>query len=96
MPATAAAVRRQAPPPPASTSYIPEHGVTQLIMASRGYEYLYKILFIGDSGVGKTAVIWRFSEDTFSGVFIHTIGKYQHMQDMAGIRYPPPPPHGTE
>jgi Ras-related protein Rab-8A len=32
------------------------------------------LLLIGDSGVGKTCVLFRFSEDAFNSTFISTIG----------------------
>lgn len=38
------------------------------------YDYLFKLLLIGDSGVGKTSILFKFSEDTFSSAFISTIG----------------------
>lgn len=38
------------------------------------YDYLFKLLLIGDSGVGKTSILFKFSEDTFSPAFISTIG----------------------
>ncbi|XP_036411335.1 ras-related protein Rab-13-like [Megalops cyprinoides] len=38
------------------------------------YDYLYKLLLIGDSGVGKTCLIIRFAEDSFNSTFISTIG----------------------
>ncbi|CAD5111737.1 DgyrCDS1022 [Dimorphilus gyrociliatus] len=41
---------------------------------SRSYDYLFKLLLIGDSGVGKTCVLFRFSEDAFNATFISTIG----------------------
>lgn len=43
-------------------------------MASKSYDYLFKLLLIGDSGVGKTSILFKFSEDTFSPAFISTIG----------------------
>jgi len=45
-------------------------------MTSSGktYDYLFKLLLIGDSGVGKTCVLFRFSEDQFNSTFISTIG----------------------
>lgn len=41
---------------------------------TRTYDYLFKLLLIGDSGVGKTSILFKFSEDTFSPAFISTIG----------------------
>lgn len=38
------------------------------------YDYLFKLLLIGDSGVGKTCLLFRFSEDNFNQTFIATIG----------------------
>jgi Ras-related protein Rab-1A len=38
------------------------------------YDYLFKVLIIGDSGVGKSALLLRFTEDTFSEYYISTIG----------------------
>ena len=50
------------------------HRHPQVIMA-KTYDYLFKLLLIGDSGVGKTCVLFRFSEDAFNATFISTIGK---------------------
>jgi len=41
---------------------------------ARTYDYLFKLLLIGDSGVGKTCILFRFSEDAFNTSFISTIG----------------------
>jgi len=43
-------------------------------MANKAYDYLFKLLLIGDSGVGKTCVLHRFSDDAFQSTFISTIG----------------------
>ena len=45
------------------------------IMGSKAYDYLFKLLLIGDSGVGKTCVLFRFSDDAFNSTFISTIGE---------------------
>lgn len=42
---------------------------------AKTYDYLFKLLLIGDSGVGKTCVLFRFSEDAFNSTFISTIGE---------------------
>lgn len=41
---------------------------------AKTYDYLFKLLLIGDSGVGKTCILVRFSEDAFNSTFISTIG----------------------
>lgn len=41
---------------------------------AKTYDYLFKLLLIGDSGVGKTCVLFRFSEDAYNSTFISTIG----------------------
>lgn len=41
---------------------------------AKTYDYLFKLLLIGDSGVGKTCLLFRFSEDAFNATFISTIG----------------------
>ncbi len=43
---------------------------------AKTYDFLFKLLLIGDSGVGKTCILVRFSEDAFNSTFISTIGTY--------------------
>ncbi|XP_077297525.1 RAS oncogene family member Rab10 [Arctopsyche grandis] len=43
-------------------------------MAKKTYDLLFKLLLIGDSGVGKTCILFRFSDDAFTTTFISTIG----------------------
>eukprot|EP01084_Bolivina_argentea_P142260 249937_1 len=38
------------------------------------YDYLFKLLVIGDSGVGKTALMERFTDDSFGHAYISNIG----------------------
>ena len=38
------------------------------------YDYLFKILLIGNSGVGKSSLLFRFSENKWEKEFIPTIG----------------------
>ncbi|XP_072588478.1 ras-related protein Rab-13 isoform X3 [Vulpes vulpes] len=41
---------------------------------AKAYDHLFKLLLIGDSGVGKTCLIIRFAEDSFNNTYISTIG----------------------
>ncbi|XP_044847948.1 ras-related protein Rab-13 isoform X1 [Mauremys mutica] len=41
---------------------------------AKSYDHLFKLLLIGDSGVGKTCLIIRFAEDNFTSTYISTIG----------------------
>lgn len=38
------------------------------------YDYLFKLLLIGDSGVGKSCLLLRFADDCFTENYINTIG----------------------
>ncbi|KAL4931417.1 uncharacterized protein BDV17DRAFT_15985 [Aspergillus undulatus] len=38
------------------------------------YDYLFKLLLIGDTGVGKSCLLLRFANDTFIESYISTIG----------------------
>lgn len=40
----------------------------------RDYEHLFKLLIIGDSGVGKSALMYRFADDIFTETYMTTIG----------------------
>jgi GTPase SAR1 family protein len=49
-------------------------------MSSKAYDYLFKLLLIGDSAVGKTCILFRFSDDSFNSTFISTIGAFVHLR----------------
>jgi Ras-related protein Rab-1A len=50
--------------------------MTTLSQSSRmmEYDYLFKFLLIGDSGTGKSALLLRFVDHTYSDSYISTIG----------------------
>ena len=41
---------------------------------AKNYDYLFRLLLVGDSGVGKTCILIRFVENTFASSYISTIG----------------------
>ena len=43
-------------------------------MAKKNYDHLLKLLLIGDSGVGKTCILLRYSDDNYSNVQTQTVG----------------------
>ena len=38
------------------------------------YDYLYKILLLGDSNTGKSSIILRYTENTFDSSIVSLIG----------------------
>lgn len=38
------------------------------------YDYVFKLLLIGDSGVGKSCLLMRFADNSYSDSYISTIG----------------------
>lgn len=58
---------------PKRTEILEKHD-TDIHKNSNGFKYLFKYLTVGNSGVGKTALLGRFAEDKFTANFISTIG----------------------
>ncbi|XP_044538578.1 ras-related protein Rab-1B-like [Gracilinanus agilis] len=41
---------------------------------NRDYDYLFKVLLVGDSGVGKSCLLLRFADDSYTDSYVSTIG----------------------
>ena len=44
------------------------------VCAMAAYDHLFKVLLIGDAGVGKSSILLRFTDDTFNEHLEATIG----------------------
>ena len=44
------------------------------VAGSRDYDYLFKLVIIGDSGSGKSSLLLRFTDDSFTESYLTTIG----------------------
>ena len=42
--------------------------------ADQTFDYMFKILIIGNSSVGKTSFLFRYAEDSFTSAFVSTVG----------------------
>ena len=43
-------------------------------MSAAEYDYLFKFLLIGNSGVGKSWILTRYADNSFTENFFNTIG----------------------
>lgn len=46
----------------------------EIVKSGKEYDYIFKIVLIGDTSVGKSSLLVRFSDDQFSETYVTTIG----------------------
>ena len=50
-------------------------------------DFQFKLLLIGDTGVGKSCILKRFSEDAFNSTFVPTVGKPRIIVTCSHLSY---------
>lgn len=40
----------------------------------QNFDYMFKLLIIGNSSVGKTSFLFRYCDDSFTSAFVSTVG----------------------
>jgi len=48
--------------------------VQQKDAADQNFDYMFKLLIIGNSSVGKTSFLFRYADDSFTSAFVSTVG----------------------
>ncbi|KAK4808092.1 hypothetical protein QYF61_025089 [Mycteria americana] len=75
-------------PPPRPSPRSPRHGLSsasqmasatdsrygQKESSDQNFDYMFKILIIGNSSVGKTSFLFRYADDSFTPAFVSTVG----------------------
>jgi len=49
-------------------------GKWQKDAADQNFDYMFKLLIIGNSSVGKTSFLFRYADDSFTSAFVSTVG----------------------
>uniref|UniRef100_A0A8C1Y9D2 small monomeric GTPase n=1 Tax=Cyprinus carpio TaxID=7962 RepID=A0A8C1Y9D2_CYPCA len=47
---------------------------TQKEGSDQNFDYMFKVLIIGNSSVGKTSFLFRYADDSFTSAFVSTVG----------------------
>ena len=48
--------------------------IIKMSVNRRDFDHVFKLVIVGDSGVGKSCLLIRLSDDTFTESYISTIG----------------------
>lgn len=54
---------------------------------NQAFDYLLKLIIIGDAGVGKTCILLKYVGEDFQAPHISTIGKYHPPNKIVGIDF---------
>ncbi|VDL73256.1 unnamed protein product [Nippostrongylus brasiliensis] len=49
-------------------------GAQQSTQGDQNFDYMFKLLIIGNSSVGKTSFLFRYCDDSFTSAFVSTVG----------------------
>lgn len=49
-------------------------GATTTGSSDQNFDYMFKLLIIGNSSVGKTSFLFRYCDDSFTSAFVSTVG----------------------
>lgn len=49
-------------------------GKWQKDSTDQNFDYMFKLLIIGNSSVGKTSFLFRYADDSFTSAFVSTVG----------------------
>jgi len=65
--------------PVAKAGFLKEHMSSQNYTcqkdaADQNFDYMFKLLIIGNSSVGKTSFLFRYADDSFTSAFVSTVG----------------------
>ncbi|XP_063048246.1 RAB3D, member RAS oncogene family, a [Engraulis encrasicolus] len=51
-----------------------QQAAVQRDLADQNFDYMFKLLLIGNSSVGKTSFLFRYADDSFTSAFVSTVG----------------------
>ncbi|KAG8441401.1 hypothetical protein GDO86_006949 [Hymenochirus boettgeri] len=51
-----------------------DHRQPQKDAADQSFDYMFKLLIIGNISVGKTSFLFRYADDSFTSAFVSTVG----------------------
>jgi len=65
---------RPLPSRPRPSKMSAQGGSWQKDAADQNFDYMFKLLIIGNSSVGKTSFLFRYADDSFTSAFVSTVG----------------------